>query len=258
MPQLPLRDGATLYYEQHGPRPGAAPALVFAHGAGGNHLSWWQQVPHFRDRYTCVVFDHRGWGLSSKPADGSRFADDLRLLLDHLGVERTSIVAQSMGGWTSLRFALQCPGRVERLVLCDTHGGVSSPGTDGWVAATAQNAAKLPSGVHPAVGERMYEEQPGLAFLYEDIDALNRITRQEIFAAIQQAGTVSLDEAATITFPVMEIYGEEDIVIPPTFLEAAAAAIPGACVVRISKAGHSAYFERPSEFNAAVDAFLSA
>ena len=43
--------------------------LVFAHGAGGNHLSWWQQVPHFMDRYTCVVFDHRGYGRSVDTAD---------------------------------------------------------------------------------------------------------------------------------------------------------------------------------------------
>ena len=258
MPHLPLPDGASLYYEQHGPKPGAAPALVFAHGAGGNHLSWWQQVPHFRDRHACVVFDHRGWGLSSKPADGTKFAGDLTALLDHLGVERASIVAQSMGGWTALRFALQSPNRVERIVLCDTHGGITHADVDGWVKATAENAAKLPPGVHPAAGERMYAEQPDLAFLYEDIDAINRITRQEIFAAIQQAGTVSLEEAASISCPVLMLYGEEDIVIPPPFLEAAAGAIPGARVVRIPKAGHSAYFERPAEFNAAVDAFLSA
>jgi pimeloyl-ACP methyl ester carboxylesterase len=185
------------------------------------------------------------------------FAGDLTALLDHLGIERTSIVAQSMGGWTTLRFALESPVRVERIVLCDTHGGISSPETDGWVKATAENAAKLPPGVHPAAGERMYAEQPELAFLYEEIDALNRTTRQEIFAAIQQAGTVSREEAATIACPVLLLYGEEDIVIPPPFLEAAAAAIRGARVVRIPKAGHSAYFERPAEFNAAVEEFLS-
>lgn len=253
MPFAPI-NGIDLYYESHG----AGPAVVFAHGAGGNHLSWWQQVPHFRDRYTCVVFDHRGWGLSSKPADGAQFSADLSALLDHLGIERASIVAQSMGGWTTLRFSLQSPERVERIVLCDTHGGISSPEINGWVKATAENAQKLPSSIHPAAGERMYSEQPELAFLYEEIDALNRITRHEIFAAIQQAGTVSLEEAASISCPVMLLYGEEDIVIPPPFLEAAGAAIPGAQVIRIPRAGHSAYFERPDEFNAAIEQFLLA
>jgi 3-oxoadipate enol-lactonase len=257
MPHLPLPDRASLYYEQHGPRPGAAPALVFAHGAGGNHLSWWQQVPHFRDRYTCIVFDHRGWGLSSKPADGSKFSRDLAALLDHLGIARASIVAQSMGGWTALRFALQSPERVERIVLCDTHGGISAPDVDGWSLASAENAKTVPDGVHPGLGERIYREQPALAFLYGEIDDLNFNRREETYATIRQAGTVSPEEAATLTMPVLFLYGEEDIVIPPPFLEAAARLIPGARVVSIPRAGHSAYFERPVEFNAAVDDFLS-
>src|SRR5207237_2066399 len=60
------RPGCRLYYEADG----TGPMLVFAHGLGGNHLSWWQQVPHFRDRYTCVTFSHRGFAPSSAPAGG--------------------------------------------------------------------------------------------------------------------------------------------------------------------------------------------
>lgn len=256
MPYLDLAD-ARLYYELHGPKPGAAPAVVFAHGAGGNHLSWSQQVPHFRDRYTCLVFDHRGFGWSSKPADGAKFADDLRATLDHVGIEKAAFVAQSMGGWTALRFALRWPERVERIVLCDTHGGITHPDVDDWGKASAENAQKLPPGMHIANGERIYREQASLAFLYEEIDILNFITRPEIVAAIQSAGTISADEAASINLPILFLYGEEDIVIPPPYLEAAAKLIPNARVAKIARAGHSAYFERADEFNAAVDNFLA-
>ncbi len=75
--------GTDLYYEVHG----SGPAVVFAHGAGGSHLSWWQQVPAFRDRYTCVTIDHRGFGQSidARPADERpRFDEDLAELIDHL------------------------------------------------------------------------------------------------------------------------------------------------------------------------------
>jgi 3-oxoadipate enol-lactonase len=257
MPYLDLTDSARLYYELHGPKPGSAPAITFAHGAGGNHLSWWQQVPHFRNRYTCLVFDHRGFGWSTKPADGAKFADDLRALLDHAGIEKTTIVAQSMGGWTTLRFALNNPGRVERIVLCDTHGGITHPDVDGWGKASADNAQKLPPGMHVANGERIYGEQPALAFLYEEIDALNFITRPEIFAAIQSAGAVTPEEAVSINVPVLFLYGEEDIVIPPPYLEAAARLVPNARVETIARAGHSAYFERAAEFNGAVERFLA-
>ncbi len=255
MPYLE-RAGARIHYQTYGHKIGTAPALVFAHGAGGNHLSWWQQVPHFRGRFACVAFDHRGWGLSAGEPDGTQFVDDLRALLDHLEVERATLVAQSMGGWTSLGFAMRWPERVERLALCDTHGGISSPETDGVWKASAENAAKLPPGVHPAVGERMYREQPSLAFLYEEIDALNNLTRQDIFAAVLAAGTIPAADVAGLPMPVLFVIGEEDIVIPPPFLEAAARAVPGAHVERIAEAGHSVYFERPARFNAAIDAFL--
>jgi pimeloyl-ACP methyl ester carboxylesterase len=260
MPYLE-RPGARLYYETHGfkPGPGVA-AIVFAHGAGGNHLSWWQQVPHVRDRYAVLVYDHRRWGLSSEEPGGpggAAFAEDLAALMDHVSFERASIVAQSMGGWTSLRFALGNPDRVERLMLCDTHGGLTSPEVDGWAKASAENAAQLPAGIHPAIGERIYREQPAMAFLYEEIDALNSVTRPEIFAAIQAAGTVAPEEAASLRMPATFLIGEEDIVIPPPFLEAAAALIPHAQIERIPRASHSVYFERPDEFNAALDRFLA-
>ena len=59
------RPDCRVYYEV----AGDGPLLVFAHGLGGNHLSWWQQVPHFRDRYTCVTFAIAGSRLRAyRPA----------------------------------------------------------------------------------------------------------------------------------------------------------------------------------------------
>src|SRR5262249_5941300 len=122
-----LRTAETdLYYETHG----NGPAIVFAHGAGGNHLSWWQQVPHFRDRFTCVIFDHRGFGqsLDLRPIEQRpRFDEDLAALIDHLGLPEVRLVAQSMGGWTCLGYAVRHPERVRALVMADTMGGLTSP-----------------------------------------------------------------------------------------------------------------------------------
>jgi pimeloyl-ACP methyl ester carboxylesterase len=258
---MPLLDvtGGSIYYERHGPKPGEAPAIVFAHGAGGNHLSWWQQVPHFRDRYTCVVFDHRGFG-QSVDADGrmgATFADDLRALIDHLGIGRTHLVAQSMGGWTCLRFAIRHPDRVLKLVMSDTPGGLATPELMAAARSASAAAGPPPEGVHPAAGARMLREQPELAFLYSEIDALNPPReRAELGKLIQSCGTVSTEEAAALTLPMLFIAGEEDIVIQPAIIEAAAACIPGARLERVPAAGHSVYFERADAYNALVEAFL--
>ncbi|HKC19737.1 MAG TPA: alpha/beta fold hydrolase, partial [Candidatus Dormibacteraeota bacterium] len=64
MPYLSV-DGADLFYRVYG----SGPAVVFAHGLGGAHMSWWQQVPTFSDRFTCVTFSHRGFHPSSGAAD---------------------------------------------------------------------------------------------------------------------------------------------------------------------------------------------
>ena len=234
MPFAPV-NGIDLYYESHGPE--GAPALVFAHGAGGNHLSWWQQVPHFARRFRCVTFDHRGYGQSHDlpgGPGGAAYVDDLRGLLDHLGIARASLVAQSMGGWTSLGFTLRHPERVGRLVMADTHGGLSLPEIPRLMREAAASRPELPPGIHVAAGARMAQEQPALQFLYGQIDALNRPrSPRELGELLADAGSPSPADVAAITAPVLFIVGEEDIVIPPAVIERAAACIPGARLERV-------------------------
>jgi hypothetical protein len=84
--------GAEIYYE----RTGSGPAIVFAHGLGGNHLSWWQQVPAFSSRYTCVTFAHRGFlpsRVTSGSVDPDLFEGDLLVLADHLELKDVRLVA---------------------------------------------------------------------------------------------------------------------------------------------------------------------
>ena len=119
-------NGVEIYYESHG----EGPPVVFAHGRAGSHLSWWRQVPAFRDQYRCITFDARGWGTStSQPGVNRRdaFGEDLNQLLDYLEVPQVYLVSQSMGGLTCMDFALGHPERCLGLVLGDTTGGVGDP-----------------------------------------------------------------------------------------------------------------------------------
>src|ERR1700749_5226004 len=95
------RPGAVLYYNVIG----QGPPLVFAHGLGGNHASWWQQIPAFAERWTCVVFAARGFYPSrlSKPQQGDAsivdaFVDDLAALVEEVQLDEVRLVAQWLGG----------------------------------------------------------------------------------------------------------------------------------------------------------------
>lgn len=249
-------NGGDLYYESHG----SGPALIFAHGIGGNHLSWWQQLPYFRERYACISFDAPGFGRSEQPAGEWNFVDSLAGLIDHLGLPDVRLVAQSMGGWACLGYALAQPERVRALVMCDTAGSIELPEAGDWRRESGQRATELfERGIHPACGERMAREQPDKHFLYWEIAALNPIAWSPANrpGGMTRVPAVSREQLQRLRTPVLYIIGEEDAVWPPPALELAAAATPMAKVERVPGAGHSVYFERPDRFNARVDAFLA-
>ena len=103
-------------HSMHGPNvdPRGQP-LVFIHGAGGSHLSWWQQVPAFADRYQVIIYDQRGFGDSRPrngydPSDAGALTDDLLHLLDNLGIpEPVVVVGHSLGSFPALDFAQSHP-----------------------------------------------------------------------------------------------------------------------------------------------------
>jgi pimeloyl-ACP methyl ester carboxylesterase len=260
------RPDCRIYYEV----TGEGPLLVFAHGLGGNHMSWWQQVPHFRDRYTCVTFAHRGFAPSSAPPGGPNpddYAGDLAALIDHLGGGDVRLVTQSMGGWCGLEYAFANPARVRALVLTSTAGTIARATSlfgdpeqmPGWARASdATVAVLMAKNVHVAAGERLAREQPAAHFLYQEIDGLS-LGLDKIALRARLAATMRrpAEQLRTLAVPTLWLTGDEDIVYPPFLSDVLAPMMPNARVVRVPKAGHSVYFERPAEFNQAVDAFLS-
>lgn len=252
MPYL-ARPDAELYYED----TGEGPPLVFAHGLGGNHLSWWQQVPHFARRHRCVTFAHRGLfpSRSTLPAAelSRHYVDDLEALLDALGLDRVTLVAQSMGGWTCLGFTLRRRERVRGLVMADTagpfaHGVAPPPGREELFAR----------GIHPAAGERMAREQPALHHLYWGLNNLaGTLDKTAIARSLHACADVTAQELSALRVPVLGIAGLEDRSIDPEAVRRLCAALPEARFVPVPEAGHSVYFERATHFNRLIDEFLA-
>jgi 3-oxoadipate enol-lactonase len=256
------RNGAEIHYEVFG----KGPAIVFAHGLGGNHLSWWQQVAHFAPTHTCVVFAHRGFPPSS-PSPGrsapDAYTDDLAALIDELKLDQVSLVAQSMGGWTCLDYALREPKRVRSLVMASTSGTLDfgqlgNTEIDEWVRQSPGKLKHLQArGIHPAGGERMAREQPALAQLYGQISELaSAAFRDEVRGRIRELRTKSPKLLEQLPMPVLFVTGDEDWVFPPAAGPALARLAPKGSAVRVPAAGHSVYFERAEKFNEIIGRVL--
>ena len=252
MPKATI-NGIDLYYESHG----SGPAMVFAHGRGGNHMSWWQQVARFSGDYRCITFDHRGWGQSVAPFGSplrENFTADLTALLDHLGIGQTFLVAQSMGGFCCLEFALANPERTLGLVLGDTTGGVASPG----VLEVLRRATPPPDGPARSLAAGFIEQQPALTFLYQQVGRLNPERGEDgVISGFRREDGPG--EAAFVGWqtPTLLIVGDEDAIFPPEVIQEVHRVIPGSRMEVVSGAAHSAHFEKAEVFNALLAEFCA-
>jgi len=242
MDRVTVDDGTDLYYQD----VGSGPPVAFVHGFSANHLSWYQQVPTFREEYRCVVPDQRRFGRSVDTAGVGvgAFPDDLAALLDHLGVEETALLGHSMGGWTVGSFATQHPERVSALVLSATPGGLIPPGRHEELMAQGETPDVDPLG-------------PEQAFLSESIDGLNTDKPPSWEATRPPLDELPLDADTVVgaEIPVLVVAGEADEFMPAPAVEAVGERLNAETAV-IENAGHSAYFEQPEAFNAVVERFL--
>ncbi len=248
-------NGIELYYETHG----SGPALVFAHGGGGSHLSWWQQVPAFASHYTVVTFDHRSFGQSHDIPNGpgpNAFVEDLAALLDYLDIPKAVVAGQSMGGWTVCGFAAAHPDRTKALILCDTTAGVETTATtSSHVDLRKRSQGNLKQILTNAYAKSFPEREPALCFLYQQISALNTHVASNLVPTLFGLRH-NVKPIVDHKIPTLLIVGEEDVLAPPAVMKSMTEQLPHARFVTVPQAGHSTYFECPNEFNQIVRDFI--
>jgi len=243
MPYLD-RSPARLYYEVHG----SGTPLVFLHGVGGNHASWFLQIAALASRYRIITYDARGFGNSTDPEGLGRdgFVEDLVALLDALDIPKPILVGQSMGGGTCLTFTCRHPGRVAGVLLADTLMGVVVPPEVAAFMAETEARTKSLSQAERVVGETFRRLHPAETVLYLQLASFNAVNVRTL------AGTQPMhapEELGATEVPVLFVVGEEDVLFPPQAIRAVQKRVAGSRLVEIAATGHSAYFERPEVFN---------
>src|SRR4051794_24693572 len=119
MSKVVLPNGLKVHYQQ----VGEGPDVVLVHGITGNLAVWHLHlVPALADRYRLLTYDLRGHGLSSTPPTGygpDDMAEDLRLLLDALEIERPVAVGHSYGADVALYLAAREPERLAEVIAIE-------------------------------------------------------------------------------------------------------------------------------------------
>jgi pimeloyl-ACP methyl ester carboxylesterase len=258
---MPLQsiNGQWIYYEDTG---GDGYPVVFAHGLLMDHEMFAPQVQARVSECRCITWDARCHGQTETTDDPFTYwdlADDLKGLLDHLGIERAAIGGMSQGGFVALRFALRYPERVAALLLIDTQAGVEDPDK----AATYEVMLDVweAEGLNDQLAETIAaiilgNEWPGRG---PWITKWRQWTRSLLRPAFQTlVGREDIhDRLGEIKAPALVVYGAEDAAISLELTQRLCSELADCRgLVIVEGAGHASNLTHPEEVNTALKQFL--
>jgi len=223
---------------------------------------WSRLVAALEKKHRVIAPDYRGFGKSGGPPESSTMeilAQDLRALLAHIRVERAAVAGLSMGGYVAFELFRQAPGLFRGLALCDTRAGADNDEGRANREKFARTAIEKGLGwVTEEMTPKLLKPQPDAAAVKEVRALIAGGTPAGVAAAQRGMGARpdSVPTLATIGCPTLVVVGEEDTLTPVAESEKMAAAVKGAKLVKIPKAGHLPCIENPEPFNRALAEFF--
>lgn len=224
---------------------GKGTPLVLLHGLGGEADDWALSMPALsRSGFRVYAIDLLGYGRSDRPDVDYSIAlqaDILRQFMDRQHVERADLAGWSMGGWIALKFTLDHPERVRRLVLYDSAGLYFKLSIDPrlFEPRTRQELNRLYATISP---HPLYIPQ----FLARDLirEAAERGWVVKRSLESMAAGKDLLDgKLGAIQAPVLIVWGEQDALIPVSCGEEMHREMPQSVLVVLPGCGHMAPVE---------------
>ena len=238
---------------------GAGPAITFIHGFGGA-IDWWDDLAsELATDHRVIRIDLIGHGGTAAPSSGYAIARQgalVSVILDKLGIDRTTVVGHSMGGEVATALAELRPERIERLIFIDTP---PTPGTTLTILTDAY--------FDPVIGELLSHFQTdravrkglaqGFAPGFPVPEKFVADIRQLTYSAFREAHDGSVKyrtlkapferlAALSPVPPLLAMTGALDAIVPPEHLKFYER-VPGSEVAIIEGAGHSPMVEKPAK-----------
>lgn len=249
---MPVTGG--IHYEEQG----AGDPVILSSGLGGSGTYWAPNVAALAKSNRVITYDHRGTGRSDREVPGDltieAMAEDLRILMDALGIQSATLIGHAIGGMIGLAFDLNYPGRLSRLAIIN-----------GWAKLDPHTARCFDTRlVLLGKGPRAYVHgQP--IFLYpaqwisdhhDQLQAEEEVHLQHFPGAEMVGRRIAAarrfnvaDRLGKIQVPTLLIATEDDMLVPLSASEAMAKGLPKAQLARMVKGGHAVNVTRAEHFN---------
>jgi pimeloyl-ACP methyl ester carboxylesterase len=257
---LPRDGGGRIHYRV----AGRGVPILLIHGGLVDSRMWDDQVASLSAGHCTIRYDQRGFGRSKAPSAAYSPVEDVRAVLDKVGVSKAVVIGLSYGGQVAVDFALEHPERVLALVTA---------------GATVRGQQLQQVGDRPAIYEalkkrgtaeavRLWLDDPAFVTA-RDLPAVQERMRKMLTDNVKGWGTprpellrwptrVPTDHLGEIAVPTLVLRGGQE---NPNIVAAAdllAEKIPRATLRIIPAAGHHLNMEAPEQFDAAVLSFLLA
>jgi len=258
-----------LYYED----TGRGFPLIWCHEFGGDYRSWEYQVRYFSRRYRVVTWNYRGYPPSDVPKDADAYSvdllvEDLRGLLQHLGISKAHVGGLSMGGGVALNFGVRYPEMCESLIIAGAGSGTVN--RDEFLRNADRNATLYETEGPEAKARNFASNPTRQGFAVKDPRGWTEFLRN----VLDHSGTGSAlmmrgvqmkrktifemePELRKLTVPSLVVVGDQDepCLEPGLFMKRT---MPNAGFLMVPMTGHTANIEEPALFNQHVAEFLAA
>ena len=247
---------------------GEGTPILFLHGSGTGvsaAANWWLNLPQIAEQARCIAIDTIGYGqtvVAPGTAYGIRaWVDHAIRTLDALGIEKTWVVGNSLGGWLAFQMVLDYPERVL---------GIVSMGTGG-----AKQTAALKAHANPELTIEGIKKTLSMFVVNKDLITDELVKVRFASAANDYASNRLMDVVGArdrdrfefpldfekmkdITVPVLLIHGVQDVVIPVSRSWDILNTVPHADAHIFSQCGHWSQVEKAEEFNTVIKDYLTA
>jgi pimeloyl-ACP methyl ester carboxylesterase len=260
-------DRVRLYYEEHGRR---GSPLVLAYGIGGNTDMWDVNRDALAAHHRLVLWEPRGHARSDSPENPAQFSfarwvQDLKTVLDHLGIRKAHVGGLSLGAGISTRFALRYPARARSLVVTNSSSAVGLPLSVENLVMRARSIeitltkgmdamAEFAMAANPNVSERVALDPSAKDEFYEEYRRLSPIGYANSLRALLAMDHIT-DQLPRLRIPVLLLGGDRDPSLAP--MKVMHRKVRGSKLVVLSPASHFGNRDQPEVWNRAVLEFLA-